>query len=902
MTAPERLATALADRYRIERELGAGGMATVYLAEDLKHDRKVAIKVLKSELAAVLGAERFVVEIKTTAALSHPHILPLFDSGTAEGFLFYVMPYIEGETIREKLNRETQLGIGDAVKITREVADALDYAHRHGVIHRDIKPENILLHDGRPMVMDFGIALAVSAAAGGRMTETGLSLGTPHYMSPEQATAEKEITPRSDIYSLATVLYEMLAGEPPHTGGSAQQVVMKIITDTPRSVSELRKSVPQNVASAVATALEKLPADRFDSAKTFADALANPGYTSALTTGIGARASAPRGMRAWVSAAFALVTLLIGYLVGTNGSTDNTGRTVQFYVAMPDSVTPATVCCGRMFALSPDGNTLVFAAGQPGTPALFRLSLDRLGAELIPGTERWASPFFSPNGEWLGFEAAGTLKKMRMAGGPVVPIAETGQVSNATWTEEGDRIVYASTPGGNALWSVNASGGGKPSRVFARDSLGVGRASFMYPEALPGGRAVLSSVPGSRSEGLEGRRIVVVDLETGRVDTLGPGTNASYADGYLFVGGADGTVAAQPFDPATRKTTGEPTTILSGVARRGPVQLQFSVSRGGSLAYDHTGTGFGGLIDYVGLSVADIRAATGSTDELRPGSAPKPMAIEPKPMAAFEPAISPDGRRVVFRAHMTTSGYDLWMLDVRTGMASRFTVGGARSPVWTRSGQRVAYFGPGSGDASSGIYTRAADLSGAPELVLAGSQLSPTSWTPDGRLVFGQISTQQKSDVGVVTPGDTVPQWIVRTDASESHGVVSPDGRWLAYLSDTAVWVQPMAGGGAPVQISAGLAHAPRWGRDGRVLYYVSLPERSIVAAMLAPGVGVTVTRRAPVSVQTAEMVQNGEPNWDLFPDDRRIVFASTGASAVPPKLAVVQNWKALVRAMTGKP
>ena len=188
--AIERLSAALADRYRIERELGQGGMATVYLAEDLKHGRKVALKVLKPELAAVIGAERFVVEIRTTAALQHPHILPLFDSGTADGFLFYVMPFIDGETLRGKLNRETQLSVDEAVRITREVADALHYAHTQGVIHRDIKPENILLANGRPMVADFGIALAVSAAAGGRMTETGLSLGTPHYMSPEQATAE----------------------------------------------------------------------------------------------------------------------------------------------------------------------------------------------------------------------------------------------------------------------------------------------------------------------------------------------------------------------------------------------------------------------------------------------------------------------------------------------------------------------------------------------------------------------------------------------------------------------------------------------------------------------------------------------------------------------------------------
>ena len=285
--APPRLATALSGRYRIERALGAGGMATVYLADDLKHDRKVAIKVLKPELAAVLGAERFVAEIKTTAAMSHPHILPLFDSGEADGFLFYVMPYIEGETIREKLNRETQFGVDEAVRIAREVADALDYAHRHGVIHRDIKPENILLHDGRAMVMDFGIALAVSAAAGGRMTETGLSLGTPHYMSPEQATADKAITARSDIYSLASVLYEMLTGEPPHMGTSAQQIIMKIIAEPVRPAAELRKSIPPHVAAALAKALEKLPADRFDSARAFSDALGNPAFTApgALVTG-----------------------------------------------------------------------------------------------------------------------------------------------------------------------------------------------------------------------------------------------------------------------------------------------------------------------------------------------------------------------------------------------------------------------------------------------------------------------------------------------------------------------------------------------------------------------------------------------------------------------------------------
>ena len=304
-----RLTAALADRYRIERELGQGGMATVYLAEDLKHRRKVALKVLKPELAAVLGAERFVQEITTTAALQHPHILPLFDSGTADGFLYYVMPFIDGETLRAKLNRETQLGVDEAVRIATDVADALHYAHQHGVIHRDIKPENILLANGRPMVADFGIALAVSAAAGGRMTETGLSLGTPHYMSPEQATAEKEISARSDVYSLASVLYEMLAGQPPHVGGSAQQIIMKIIAEGPAPVTRLRKSVPPNVAAALTKALEKLPADRFASAAKFGEALGNPAFTT--STG---RSAVPATRRyRWATLA---AVLLLGVALG----------------------------------------------------------------------------------------------------------------------------------------------------------------------------------------------------------------------------------------------------------------------------------------------------------------------------------------------------------------------------------------------------------------------------------------------------------------------------------------------------------------------------------------------------------------------------------------------------------
>ncbi|HUK64916.1 MAG TPA: serine/threonine-protein kinase, partial [Dongiaceae bacterium] len=271
-----RLSSALADRYRVERELGAGGMATVYLANDLRHDRPVALKVLRAELAAVIGADRFLTEIKTTANLQHPHILPLFDSGSADGFLYYVMPYVEGESLRDRLSREKQLPVDEALRVATEVASALDYAHRHGVVHRDIKPENILLHEGQALVADFGIALAVSTAGGKRMTETGMSLGTPHYMSPEQAMGEREITPKSDVYALGCVLYEMLLGEPPFTGPTAQAVVAKVMTEKPGPIVARRDRVPAHVEDAVFTALEKLPADRFATAAEFAAALERP--------------------------------------------------------------------------------------------------------------------------------------------------------------------------------------------------------------------------------------------------------------------------------------------------------------------------------------------------------------------------------------------------------------------------------------------------------------------------------------------------------------------------------------------------------------------------------------------------------------------------------------------------
>ena len=304
-----RLSTALTDRYEIQEEIGAGGMATVYLAHDVKHDRKVALKVLRPELAAVIGAERFLQEIKVTANLQHPHILPLHDSGEADSFLYYVMPLVEGESLRERLHREKQLPVGDALEITKAVASALDYAHRHGVIHRDIKPENVLLHDGQALIADFGIALAVSQAGGTRLTETGLSVGTPHYMSPEQAMGDRELDARSDVYSLGAMLYEMMVGEPPFTGPTAQAIVAKVLTEKAPHVSTQRSTVPPHVDAAVQTALEKMPADRFASAGEFSQALGDQAYT-VTPVGVARAAGMPEVWKRRAIAAIGVATLM----------------------------------------------------------------------------------------------------------------------------------------------------------------------------------------------------------------------------------------------------------------------------------------------------------------------------------------------------------------------------------------------------------------------------------------------------------------------------------------------------------------------------------------------------------------------------------------------------------------
>jgi len=864
---PDRLAAALSDRYRLERELGQGGMATVYLAEDLRHRRQVAIKVLKPELAAVIGAERFVQEITTTAALQHPHILPLFDSGTADSFLYYVMPYVEGETLRSRLDRETQLGIEEAVQITRDIASALDYAHRHGVIHRDIKPENILLHEGRPMVADFGIALALSAAAGGRMTETGLSLGTPHYMSPEQATAEKEISARSDIYSLASVLYEMLTGDPPHTGASAQQIIMKIVTEEAAPVTKVRKAVPPNVAAAVARALERLPADRFATAAEFGAALADRAFT---TTAVAAQAvTAADGRWKRVAAGTGLLAAMLAVVAGMGWTRrEAPGPVHRFYVTMdrsfPSFANPL---------VSPDGSRLIYSNIEG---SLMLRPSDGLEARPIPGSEASWAPTFSPDSREIvvskGFP--GAIQIISLEGGAVrTLVADSAYGSGLAWSDDGWIYYLQGEDYGRDLMRIRATGG--TPEFVARPDPSTGALFYLWPQVLPGSRLLLMTV-----QPMDGDpRIGVLDPADGAVTLLATGTIARYAPtGHLLVVGVDGTLQAARFNPATGEVRGGFTTVARGVAVWSSIIPSIALSDAGTLLYQPESPD--GQV---------VRVA-------REGGGEQP--VDPAWHGIFNTlSLSPDGTRLaigVGRAGRT----ELWVRDLRSGVLTKLSSGGTFNyrPSWSPDGREVIFTSDQRGRIT--IFRVRADGSAPATPLLAVSQsVDEAVYSADGQWVILRGGSGGGRDVlAVRASGDSTILPLVASSAEEFSPVLSPDGRWLAYASDesgrTEVYVRPFPETeSAKYTISRSGGAEPVWSPAGGELFFRDGAD-NLVAASIAPGGGFQVTATRVLFSAAAYFSDNRHRGFAVAPDGRSFLFIkSSGLLSGSNQLVATLNW-----------
>ncbi|CAN5356972.1 hypothetical protein BH23GEM2_BH23GEM2_17170 [soil metagenome] len=883
MTSPvDRLSTAMADRYAIERELGAGGMATVYLAEDVRHHRKVAIKVLHPELSAVLGPERFLKEIELTANLQHPHILPLFDSGNADGLLFYVMPYVEGETLRGRLEREQQLPIADALRIASEVADALEYAHKRGVVHRDVKPENILLHDGRPLVADFGIALAVQQAGGSRMTQTGMSLGTPQYMAPEQAMGDKSVDHRADIYALGAITYEMLTGEPPFTGPNSQAIVAKVLTTDPTSLQVKRRSIPPQVSEAVLTALEKIPADRFSSAGEFARALqGEPATVSTRPARTGAGRAATRSpwtarLRDPLSLALAAMTiaaLVFGALQWRAAHNPTPQPVVRFAMTVPAGVT-ITSGFQTTAGVSPDGRTVAFIAREgTGTEKLFVRTLNDAAVTPLAGTDGAFVVFFSPDGEWVAFVETGRLKKVRITGGtPVLLTEATGLVGSGSWSSS-DEIILTM---GNGKLAVIPDGGGTP-RPLCRSG---DAANVLYetnPLALADGKTVLYS--SWSTQGVTSARLAVASLASGecRLVDLPLVRPLGFVDDAIVYVTEAGAVMATPFDLGKRRATGSPRPLLSDIeVNQTSGGAQATLSENGTLVYQSTSPP-------ARLVFSDLHGIA------------RPLVDVPRRYSY--PRYSPDGRKIAV-AVSSPGQRDVWVLDVADGTATRLTTDGALNerPEWTPDGTRVLY--RTAKERRSSLWWRAADLSERERPVLSNvaDDYYEGVITPDGRAIVYQRDTSGSDVMYRMLSGDTTERAIANTEFNEAMARVSPNGRWVAYVTDESgaqqVVVQPFPGPGARTQVSIDGGREPVWSRDGKRLLYRD-NQNFIAANVSAEGSFSIISREV---LFRDEFVSSPLPhaNYDVAPDGNHLLLLR---ATEPSQLVIVHNWRDEVRA-----
>ncbi len=859
----ERLNAALADRYHVERELGEGGMATVFLAEDLRHHRKVAVKVLKPELAAVVGAERFLSEIETTARLQHPNILPLFDSGEADGFLFYVMPNVEGESLGARLEHEKQLPVDEAVRIALEVAEALESAHQHGVVHRDVKPANILLSQGRPLVADFGIALAVSAAGGHRLTETGLSLGTPHYMSPEQATGDRVVGPSSDVYSLGCVLYEMLVGEPPYTGGTAQAILGKVITSDPESVTAQRRSVPAHVDAVVTRALEKLAADRFASAADFARALTDEGFRH----GTGGGTVASTGKKIATLAGWVVAAVLAVLWLPSAFEVDTPPAVRRLSLAIPDGAGPS-----EYLALTPDGSALIMA--DQGSGGLFVQWLDDLVRTPLTGAQAGREPTVSRDGQTVAVPTANGLYVVPLIGGSVRTVVPGGTLCCARWGEDGN--IYFTDLDDGSVYRV-PSVGGEPELVLEADPAG---RVLSYYEPLPGGERAIFAADAAPSN------VEVVDTRSGHREVLAEGARPYVTEtGHLLFVRAGGGLFAAPLDADAMELTGSPVLLVEGVGvMAGGVDAMYAYSASGDLVYWAPPE----------VEAQDVNELTWVDREGRV------MSVDSAWTGAFESVELSPSRLM---AAVTVGEFldtEIWIKELDKGLARRLTNyrGMNRRPVWSPDGTSVAFIS--NRDGRRAVYSVPVEGIAAPELLFEhpGEDVDEVVWSTDGDwLIYRTGTSPNNRDVYAhrLRPDTTTIVVSAEPDVDERSPALSPNGRWLAYVSNETgqdeVWVRPFPDvQRGSRQVSRDLGVEPAWSEGGNELFFRSRP------GFMSLGVA-TEADFAPGGLRTLfsnriSMIGEIYRSFDFDEQqDRFLMIRNVGREEAPPELILIQNF-----------
>jgi serine/threonine-protein kinase len=864
----------------------------VYLAEDVRHGRRVAIKVLHPELSAVLGGERFLAEIKVTANLQHPHILGLIDSGNADGLLYYVMPYVSGESLRTRLMRERQLPVEEALRLSREVASALDYAHRQGVVHRDIKPENILLQDGAALVADFGIALAVHQAGGSRMTQTGMSLGTPAYMSPEQAMGEREIGPRSDVYALGAMTYEMLAGEPPFTGPNSQAIVAKVLTEQPPPLRAKRPTVPPAAEAAILTALQKLPADRFGSAHEFSDALMGAGAGRTLpaaTVPIPAAKlqATPRRRAALTWAGWIAAGVATGIAVWALARPRPELPPSRLAILVRGLGGSGASSAQRQIAFMPDGQGVVYMVVAPDAVLqLWRHSLDAENGSPIQGATAIGTPLVSPDGRTVVGTDFVTRQVIR------VPIDGGAGELVARGMPPTELSAYA--PDGSLWYSTDAELGQVVGDSLVRR---IRTRQLRLLQILPDGRTALTV---RNRLGNATGPVVLVDLNKGTETTLlsAPVVEARVTEGILVWVLNSGVMQAAPIERSGTRLAAQPVTIATNAAVNGVSVAQLAVSDNGNLAYIPREPETLVFIDRNGASRLVL-------SDRRNYHAPK---------------FSPDGRRLSMDFN-SVEGRNVWILGLGDGSLVRATFDrDGHDATWTPDGRFLTYIVPVArpGGVTLVLLKKRPGSAEAPDTLLATPALSYTGvWLKDGSALVTTATDIRRdpsrpdsaqvvtgSDAAIIRNGGKGPlEPLVASRFEEQYVGVSPDGRWISFTSDQSgreeVYVRDIKGERDQVLVSSEGGSEPVWSPDGKELFYRETKQENpyLVAARISttPTLAVAARKRLfPIGdiVSTAP-----HPNYDVSPDGKTFVMVRSSPAA---RVVVIQNLPALVRRAKG--
>ncbi len=883
-------AGAMLGPYEILSPAGAGGMGEVYKARDTRLDRTVAIKVLPAHLSSNPELKlRFEREAKSISALQHPHICALFDVGSQDGVDFLVMEFLEGETLSERVQQKGALPIDQVLKIGIEVADALEKAHRQGILHRDLKPGNIMLTKAGAKLMDFGLAKASGLAMGATsvssltaavtrtspaspVTQAGTIVGTFQYMSPEQLEG-KEADARSDIFAYGAVLYEMATGKRAFEGKSQISVMSAILEKEPEPISAIQPTIPPAFEHIVKRALAKDPDERWQTAADLKSELKWISQTSssarAVSPGVKRKRYQKWATTAGVAAAAVVVTALAMWLFGVGRSPG----VVQTFILPPEGGQfTFTGQGGGPPVISPDGTKIVFqASGTDGKRLLWVRALQSLTPLPIAGTEGAMYPFWSADNKQVGFFQESRMKRVDIAGGPVTSICDAPAGRGGSWNEDG--IIIFSPATGDPILKVAAAGG----TPVAITKVLTSETSHRWPLFLPDGRNFLFLAWNQGgSEDSESYSVYAGSLEGGTRQLVLTGTSSvAYADGYLFFT-RGGNLLAQGFDAGSLKVKGDPVPLFERIQSDPQFgRSNFSVSQTGSLIFAVGPSAAEARLMWYGLDGRELGqvAGIGNWSGTR---------------------VSPDGKSLAVA--LDPGNQDVWLLSLGREMRSRLTFDTTPegNPAWSADGKRVAF--NRLRNAANQIAVKAADGSGAEEVLLQvaeGLQLS--DWSRDGRYItFNRTSPGQRTDLWVLpTFGEKKPFPLVATTFGEADGMFSPDGKWIIYDSNASgtseIYAMPFPGPGGKFQISSGGGDWPRWTRDGKHVIYTNADDFYIADVTYDNSTFQVTQSRKIFSLSAVASASNYF--YDVAPDSRIVVVAAPAKSGTQ-RLAWISDWR----------